>query len=167
VLPVLVLVISSLALPCPVCRFGVGGCQIRPGDLQIEQGLAEGFVLGMQERQRVRFVLGPQTGLLLGGGVFAVENFVAPEEDESRFHNWFSESRNQSGSVAFVNASFGEFQRRISELWRVVTSHTVTLTNPLTVAIPILLTSSSIRSYEWRRGSESSFSHRRLQYKNA
>jgi len=39
-------------LPSPVRNFRVGGRQVRPGDLQVQDGLAVGFVLGMQERER-------------------------------------------------------------------------------------------------------------------
>jgi len=55
-----------------------------------------GFVFGMEKRKRLTFLLGPETGLFSGRGVFAVKYTVAPEENESLFHNWFTASVNQS-----------------------------------------------------------------------
>ncbi len=46
-----------------------------------------GFVLGMQERERLGFVLGAQAVLFAGGRVLAVKNARSFEQDESRFHN--------------------------------------------------------------------------------
>ena len=61
-------------LPGALCHFGVGGRQIRPGDVKIEHGLPVGFVFGMQQRKRLGFVLGAQAVLFAGGGVLAVKN---------------------------------------------------------------------------------------------
>jgi len=45
-------------LPSAFRHFGVGGLQIHAGDLQIEDGLAVGFVLVMKDGQRLDLVLG-------------------------------------------------------------------------------------------------------------
>ena len=51
--------------------------------MQVQDGLPVGFVLGMEQRQRLGFVLGAQTVLLVGGGVFGVKNSGSPKQDES------------------------------------------------------------------------------------
>ena len=55
--------------------------------MQIEHGLAVGFVFGMQERERLGFVLGAEAGLFAGGRVLAVINARSPEQDKSLFHS--------------------------------------------------------------------------------
>jgi hypothetical protein len=60
--------------------------------MKIEDGLAEGFVFGMQERQGFGFVLRSETDLLAGGGVLGIENARSPEHDKPLFHNSVAES---------------------------------------------------------------------------
>ena len=86
--PVLVLVISSIGhLPGAGGDLGIGGGQVGARDLEVEHGLAEGFVLGVEEGLGFRFVLGSEAGLLAGGGVLGVEDAGAPEQDEPLIHN--------------------------------------------------------------------------------
>jgi hypothetical protein len=54
--------------------------------LQVKHGLAVGLVLGMEDRQRLGFVLGAQAVLFARGGVFRVKNFGSPKQDEFRFN---------------------------------------------------------------------------------
>jgi hypothetical protein len=44
-------------LPSSPRHFRIGGRQIRPGDMQVQDGLPVGFVLGMQEREGFGLVL--------------------------------------------------------------------------------------------------------------
>jgi hypothetical protein len=69
--------------PSAVRHFGVGGRQIRPGDLQIQDGLAVGFVLGMKQCQSLGLGLRAQTNLFAGGRVFGVKNSGSPKHDET------------------------------------------------------------------------------------
>ena len=99
-------------LPSPLGNFGVNSRQIRPGDLQVQDGLPVGFVLGMKDREGFGFVLGAQAVLLARHGGLAVINARSSEQDESLFHKLISLNRETSPvSSAFVNASFGEFQQ--------------------------------------------------------
>jgi hypothetical protein len=80
--------------------------------MQVQDGLPVGFVLGMEQRQRLSFVLGAQTDLFVGGGVFGVKNSGSLKHDESRFHRLILLNRETSPvSSAFRNASFCEFQQ--------------------------------------------------------
>jgi hypothetical protein len=79
--------------------------------LQVKHGLAVGLVLGMEDRKRLGFVLGAQAVLLPGGGVFGVKNSGSPKQDELRFHDNYPNHETSPVSAAFMNASFGEFQR--------------------------------------------------------
>jgi hypothetical protein len=65
----------------------VGGREVGAGDLEVEDGLANGFVLRVEERLRFGRVLGSEADLFAGGRVFGVEDAVAPEEDEPLIHN--------------------------------------------------------------------------------
>jgi hypothetical protein len=65
---------------------GIAGRQVGAGDVKIEDGLPVGFVLGMQERKRLGFVLRAQAVLFAGGRVLTVKNARSAEQDESRFH---------------------------------------------------------------------------------
>lgn len=69
-------------LPSAHGNLRVGGCQIRPGDLQVKHGLPVGLVLGMEDRKRLGFVLGAQAVLFARGGVFGVKNSGSPKQDE-------------------------------------------------------------------------------------
>jgi hypothetical protein len=96
---------------CPVRHFGVGGRQIRPGNLQVQYRLPVRLVLGMEQRQRLGFVLGAQGMLFAGGGVLGVKDPGSPKQDEFRFHDNYPNHETSPVSCAFMNASFGEFQR--------------------------------------------------------
>jgi hypothetical protein len=61
-------------LPGALGDLRVGRRQIRPRNLEIENWLAVGFVLGMQEREGLGFVSGAQADLLAGGRILAVIN---------------------------------------------------------------------------------------------
>jgi hypothetical protein len=65
--------------------------------LQIKDWLAVRFILGMQKRERLGFVLGAQAVLLPRQVFLAVINPRSLEQDELVFIAYFSESRNQSG----------------------------------------------------------------------
>jgi len=97
-------------LPGALGNLAVARGQICPCDVEIEDGLAVGFVLGMQQREGFAFVFGPQAGLFAGRRVFAVVNLATPEEDESLFHTGSLNSVNQSVSSAFCECEF----RRVS-----------------------------------------------------
>jgi hypothetical protein len=55
------------------------GGKVGAGNLAIQDGLPERFVLGVEQDVGFRFVLGAQAELLAGGGVFVVENTGLPE----------------------------------------------------------------------------------------
>jgi hypothetical protein len=65
---------------------GIGRGQVGAGDLEVEDRLAEGFVLRVQQGRRFRFVLGSEAQLLSGGGVLGVEDPCAPEQDKPLIH---------------------------------------------------------------------------------
>lgn len=73
-------------LPGALGDLRVGRGQIRPGDVEIKHGLPVGFVLGMQEREGLGFVLGAEAVLLASGRVLTVKNARSAEQYESRFH---------------------------------------------------------------------------------
>jgi len=73
-------------LPGALGYFGVDGGQIGAGNLQIKDGLAVGFVFGMEEGESLGLVFGAQADLLTGGGVLAVVNARPAEQNESRLH---------------------------------------------------------------------------------
>lgn len=56
--------------------------EIRPRDVEVENGLAVGLVPGVKERQRFGFVFGAETDLFAGGGVFAVEHARAAKQNK-------------------------------------------------------------------------------------
>jgi len=66
---------------------GVGGCEVGAGDLEVEDRLANGFVLRVEERLRFGLVLGSEADLFAGGRVFGIEDAVAPEQGEPLIHN--------------------------------------------------------------------------------
>ena len=65
-------------LPCPGGHAVVRACEIRLGDLQVEDGLAFGVVLGRDDLLGVVLVGRAKTGALASGGVHAIE-LVAPD----------------------------------------------------------------------------------------
>jgi hypothetical protein len=73
--------------PSALADGGIACCQIGASDVEIKNGLPVGFVFGMQERERLGFVLRAEGGLLARGGVLAVVNARSFEQDESCFHN--------------------------------------------------------------------------------
>ena len=74
-------------LPGPLGNLGVGGGQVGPRDVEIQDGLTVGFVFGMQEGERFGFVLRAQVDLFARGRVLAVVNAGSAEQDESLFEN--------------------------------------------------------------------------------
>ena len=103
-------------LPDALQKRGVARRQIGAGDLQIQDRLPERFVFGVQDRQGVGFVPGPQAGLLAGDGVFAVVNPCAPKQDETCFHGLILDCESvRSPRVNALWASFSEFCRMLAE----------------------------------------------------
>ena len=66
-------------LPGALGYFRVSGGEIRSGDLQIEDGLPVRFIFGMEQGDRLRFVLRAETDLFSSGGVLGIENPGAAE----------------------------------------------------------------------------------------
>ena len=60
-------------LPCPRGDPVVRASEIRLGDLQIEQRLAFGVVLGFDDLLRFILAVGVEADALAGGGVLAIE----------------------------------------------------------------------------------------------
>lgn len=79
-------------LPRPLCHGGVAGGQVGAGNLQVEDGLPERLIARIEQGDGFALVLGAQAGLLAGGGVFAVEDARAAEQDKTLFHKLIHES---------------------------------------------------------------------------
>ena len=73
-------------LPGAARRFRVGRGHVGPGDLAVKGGLAKRLVLCVEKRVGFGLVLCAEALLFVGGGVLAIENARAAEQDESRFH---------------------------------------------------------------------------------
>jgi hypothetical protein len=65
-------------LPSALGNLGVGRGQICPRNMQVQDGLPVGFVLGMKQRQSFGFVLSAQAVLLPGTRPVAVPPGVTP-----------------------------------------------------------------------------------------
>ena len=108
--PVLVFVISSIGclLPRPLGNLRVGRGQIRPGDVQIGDAATYASFLECRS-EGFAFVLGAKAVLFAGDGVLGIKDARPAEQNESRFHGWFSD-RETSPLSSLSNTSFGEAQ---------------------------------------------------------
>ena len=99
------------------------------------------------QRQRLGLLFGFEARLFSGGGVSVVKNAVAPEEDESRFHNWFTALVNQSNfNRVFERELWRVSAERFSRCGGVLELGRSLLTLSLTVAIPSAVTPCCTRS---------------------
>ena len=64
----------------------IGGGNVRPRDVEIEDRLPVGLVFGVEEGLRFARIPGAQAGLSFGGSVLAVENATSAKERESELH---------------------------------------------------------------------------------
>ena len=89
--------------------------------------LPERFILGVEQSVCLRLILRAQTGLLAGGGVFAIENRSAAEQYKTMFHdNAFQVMNRKSVQQQRVNALWASFSEVVSNSGELCLTHRFT-----------------------------------------
>ena len=73
-------------LPGPGGDFGIGGGQINSGNLEIQNGLPDRFVLRVEQRERFRLIFRAETRLLARFPIVAIEDAASLEQNKLLIH---------------------------------------------------------------------------------
>ena len=94
---------------------GIPRSEIGASDLEVQDGLAERLVLGVEEGDSRGFVAGAQAGLPARGTVFAIENASAAEESKPLIHN---QAMNRTpDQERRLSASWASFSKGLTSFW--------------------------------------------------